>query len=62
MEHKVERQGAATTVQSCDDREDKEGEFSYDGDLWDLSNQDDALVLTPRGAWPAIELPRQNLK
>ncbi|CAH3018238.1 unnamed protein product, partial [Porites evermanni] len=43
VEHKVERQGAATTVQSCEDREDKEGEFSYDGNLWDLSNQDDAL-------------------
>ena len=39
----MERQGAATTVQSCEDREDEEGEFSYDGDLSDLSNQDDVL-------------------
>ena len=42
-ERKVERQGAATTVQSCEDREDEEGEFSYDGDLSDLSDQDDVL-------------------
>ena len=39
----MERQGAATTVRSCEDREDEEGEFSYDGDLSDLSNQDDVL-------------------
>ena len=42
-QREVERQGAATSVQSCEDREGEEGEFSYDGDLSDLSDKDDAL-------------------
>ena len=29
VEHEVERHGAATAVQSCEDSEDKEGEFGY---------------------------------